>query len=281
MATIVVHGTMTTSAARNARWWWDSWDEHGFLDALSFGMEHVSGGHDVWRVAGRPVSEVPELQTKWNLWNGTRGQVSSHKGHFTWSGANMGAARDAGASQLAAYLNRVADLTDEPIRIVAHSHGCNVVKAASSHRKLSRHVRISRAVFLACPHFAAEGSRGPVFTYQLDPRRFDHILNLYSEEDSVQVGLADAITGPAGSRFADWLPPTAHRIDLDRATAGKYENAEVPTAAHGVLAHTVMHGALVGGLAGMWLGGRHSFQQIVQQASRRLPQAVPANDVGV
>jgi predicted alpha/beta hydrolase family esterase len=32
---------------------------------------------------------------------------------------------------LAAYLNALRSVTDEPIRIVAHSHGCNVVKLAS------------------------------------------------------------------------------------------------------------------------------------------------------
>lgn len=52
----------------------------------------------------------------------------------------MPAVRDAGADQLVHYLNTVSTLTDEPLRIIAYSHGCNLVKSASSHRELSGRV---------------------------------------------------------------------------------------------------------------------------------------------
>lgn len=279
MTTIVVHGTMTVRAATHYSWWWNSWHDGGFLDALSDGMQRITGNHDVWRVNGRNVSEVPELNPEWSFWTGRMGQISQHKGHFIWSGADMGVARDAGAAQLADYLNQISEITGEHIRIVAHSHGCNLVKRASSHRRLSHDVVIDRAVFLACPHFSAPSAGDTAYSYRLAPHRFHSILNLYSLSDTVQVGIADAIAGPPGARFADYLPPTASRIDQDPETDGLYEDYQIATAAEGVQAHTVMHGSLVGGLSGLWLNGEMPFTDIVDRLPMALP-AVPAEDDG-
>jgi hypothetical protein len=267
VATLVIHGTMTLAAAQHSKWWWDSWYDGGFLDALSAGMDRAAHWDDVWTVGGTPVSEIPALNTKRDFW----------RGYFLWSGADMGPARDAGAKQLVDYLNRIADLTDEPLRVVAHSHGCNLVKAASSSRKLRAHIGL--AVFLACPHFVAQGHQGPVFTYRLNPKRFGNILNLYSDRDTVQVGLANKVTGIPGPRFADWLPQEGRRCDEDPAAAHLYEDFCMPTSASGTKAHTVMHGSLVGNLAGMWLNSELSFAQIVEGLGVPLP-AVPADDVG-
>ena len=45
---------------------------------------------------------------------------------FEWSGSHEGTGRGDAAARLAQYLNSIADLTEEPLRIIAHSHGCNV-----------------------------------------------------------------------------------------------------------------------------------------------------------
>lgn len=279
MSTIVVHGTMTLRSAKAYSWWWNSWHQHGFLQSVAEGMKMQAGYSDVWRVNGTHVSEIDELNPSWSFFSGSAGKISQYKGHFIWSGADMGAARDAGAYQLAHYLNAVVALTDEPIRIIAHSHGCNIVKNASSHRKLSEAVYIDRAVFLACPHFFAEAADRLTLTYRLDPHRFGSILNLYSSKDTVQVGFADAITGPPGARFADWSPPTAARYDMDPDTEHLYEDVDFPTEAEGTRAHTVMHGSLVGGLVGMWLNSSGTFNSIVSQFDGPLPP-VSADDDG-
>ncbi len=40
-------------------------------------------------------------------------------------------ARGRVAVSLAAYLNALRSVTEEPVKIVPHNHGCNVVKLAS------------------------------------------------------------------------------------------------------------------------------------------------------
>ena len=154
---------MTWRGAQHYPWWWNSWGDRGFLRGLAEGMTEAGGGHDVWRVGGRPVADWQQLQSR---------KLAQHQGHFRWAGSNMPAVRDAGADQLVDYVNTVSTLTDEPLRIIAHSHGCNLVKSASSHRQLSNGVFIDRAVFLACPHFAAESGGGLSFPYRLGPCRF-------------------------------------------------------------------------------------------------------------
>lgn len=259
MTTVVVHGTMTVRAARNYRWWHASWDSGGFLEALADGMTRASGGHDVWAVRGRPVEEIQGL------------------GFFTWSGAAAGWARDAGVSQLVDYLNTLSGLTDERLCVVAHSHGCNLVKNATSHKKFRG--TIDQVAFLACPHFAAQGHRGAVYTYRLDPRRVGRILNLYTESDDIQTNVAAHFSGPPGARFADWLPPEASRWDTDPAARHLYEDVPVPVNASGQTAHSAMHGSLIGGLVGLWLGSGASFEQVLAGFGGPLP-AVSADDLG-
>ena len=127
-----MHGTLAIGAS----WYQDSWEGNGFLAGLCEGMKEASGWHDAWIINGEPVWEYSDL-----------GDV------YEWNGLAEGIYRGMAAKQLAAYLNIVADLTDEPIRIIAHSHGCNVVKLASSLPELSNNVFIDQAAFLACPHF--------------------------------------------------------------------------------------------------------------------------------
>lgn len=281
MTTLIVHGTKLIAGAQHTSWWYQSWAEGGFLHALAGGMVEADGWHDVWTVHDVPVGDVRALNSKWSFWTGRMGQVSAHEGHFIWSGADMGAARDAGASALALYLNTIRELTDEPIRIVAYSHGCNVVKGASVSRQLKDDVFIEDAVFLACPHFYAESAGQLVLTYRADPARFGRILNLYTEEDTVQVGFADAVTGPGGGRWPDWVPPHAARTDQDPDTEHLYETwcLGVEEGVSGIRAHSVIHGAIAGRIAGLWLNGMKAYADIAGAFGGDIPP-IPEHDDG-
>ena len=280
MATIVVHGTMTLLSAKHARWWWDSWYERGFLDAVRQGMQAYAGRDDLWTVRGQPVSKIEALQMKWSFWKGTMGQAPAHEGHFFWAGTDDYVTREAGAYQLVIYLNHLAEFApEEPLSVIAHSHGCNVVKMASSSAKLSRSIRFKRAVFLACPHFEAAGPQGTFYSYRANPGRFGKILNLSSESDTVQVGFSDTLPGMPGPRLGDYLPPKAHRVDRDPRAASLYDNWNIKTEDHGTAAHTVMHGAAIGKLIGVWIASDMSFREIVDKAGNAL-LPVPRGDVG-
>jgi hypothetical protein len=286
MTTIVIHGTQTHRSAAQGTWWWNSWHERGFLDAVAQGMQGISGHHDVWRINGVPVAQVPELtatKTFWTLSFRPR-SLSQHLGHFLWSGAAMGVAREAGANALVAYLNAIRALTQEPLRVIAHSHGCNVVKLASAARSLSPDVQFESVVFLACPHFftpnAAAGYRVPC---KLAPQRFGRILNLYSQSDGVQVKIASGLSGQViSANLAELQAPTAYRTEQDPDAQHLYENVEVGIArdCDAKQAHTVMHGALLGVPIGAWLESSGTFASVVHtHFGGRLPP-IPASDDG-
>jgi len=283
MTTIIVHGTQTHRSAIAGTWWWNSWHEGGFLDAVAQGMLHASGSHDVWRVNGVPVSQVPELTATKSFWTLSfrPRSLSQHQGYFLWSGAAMGIARDAGSSALVDYLNAIRALTNEPIRIIAHSHGCNVVKMASASRKLASGIHFERVAFLACPHFftpnAVAGYRVP---YKLAPNRFGRILNLYSPSDSVQVDVASHLSGQViSASLAEMQSPTAYRVEQDADAQHLYENVAFPVASDcsGTQAHTVAHGSLLGAVVGAWLGTGATFKELVGPGG--VPP-VPAADDG-
>ena len=219
MVTIVVHGTMTVAPAQHSSWWWQSWGEGGFCAALAEGMHAVNGQEDVWKIAGRLVADYDELHPKASFWTGRMGQFSQYKGYFMWVGGDSYAERDAGALHLARYLNKVREIApQEPIRLVAHSHGCNVVKKMSTQDHLDPGIFVEHAVFLACPHFQTEITEPPeiYFPYRLAPERFGKVLNLYSAGDTVQVGLSETLPSWLMSvNWRQWTPPTARRCDPD------------------------------------------------------------------
>ncbi len=257
MTTIVVHGTKGIDGGPAGTWWHASNAPGGFIHALAGAMTDQTGDHDVWCVAGQPVSRVADLTQRWGHWAGPKGARPLQNGHFAWSGANMSIARTAGADDLAHYLTVLSSLTGEPLRIVAFSHGANVVKAASRSRALGTRVRIERAVFLACPHFVARAPGGDVLAYRLDPERFGAILNLYTNWDTVQVSLSDAITGPASARWMTWVPPEACTQDPDGDAQAVYESLALPAADHmtGMAAHSALRGPIAARVAGYWLSG--------------------------
>lgn len=289
MTTLVIHGTL----ARGASWYANSWKPGGFCHALAESMEHVSGWHDVWRVDGQNIAPT---------------------GKFEWSGLAEGLFRGEGARALVQRLNRLRQQTDEPIRIIAHSHGCNVVKLASTDSELSPNVHIAQAVFLACPHFWEANyeadkptswldkfkfellkQRGRKYRYRAMPQRFGRILNLYSESDLVQVSLAKSLSGTyvpemTGNILGDlkrmistgdvYELPTAERTDSDPLAQALYVNCAVPIAkeCRGITAHSVMHGAAIAKLCGTWLNSDIA-DEAFQGICRRLP-AIPAHDTG-
>jgi hypothetical protein len=267
------------SSAAHAGWWWNSWQSGGFLNALGRGLSDAGGANDVWRVGGRLVSDVPELRAHWSLWTGMAKQLSEKQGHFLWSGADSFADRRAGALLLVRYINKILEIAPrEPIRIVAHSHGCNVVKQASANASLDRRARFPRVVFLGCPHFIGRGPKGPVFHHRLSSARFQQILNLYSVADVVQVKIAGGVAGPFGAEPNDYVPTEAHRTEQDPVAQRIYENWSIRTIDQGTAAHTAMHGVRVGYLTGRWLAGE-TFRNIVNTVrSQFLP--VPHNDFG-
>jgi len=281
MTTIVVHGTM----AMGATWYQSAWEGEGFLAGLNIAMLETSGQQDIWQVNNEHVSNYAAL-----------GKV------YEWSGLPEGLYRGIAAGELARYLNIVASLTDEPIRIIAHSHGCNVVKLASSLPELSPQVMIEQAVFLACPHFYEDQYKqeqlsgldqfdirkvhqgykksGYRFRYALDPQRFGRILNVYCQQDSVQVDLAESFSGgmvPLNGSFLENVMkqltdgilelPRAARQDMDDNARQCYEEQEVfvEPSCSGIHTHSVMHGFIMGMLAGSWLNSGLSVQQLLQE----------------
>lgn len=273
MATLIIHGTVPVKIPFTVKWWWDSWHENGFLHAMAAAMRSVSGHEDVWKVGGTHVARIaaldPQGRIGWksafdpNAWQELvdprryldTGQWLVHQGCFMWSGSDMDSERRRAGLTLARYLNKVHELAPhEPLRLVAHSHGCNVVKIASSCGELHPAVFIARAVFLACPHFMLKRGAQGSYPYRLDPKRFGDIVNAYSPADSVQVDIAQSLPGPPENPDMVMGVFGAQRTEQDPAAKGRYRNFEVPTADHGVAAHGAVHGARMGGLVGAWLG---------------------------
>jgi hypothetical protein len=253
MTTIVVHGTQTHRKPENETWWWNSWHEGGFLYAVKNGMEAVSGRHDLWCVNGVPVAKIRELNVRARFFG--RASWNHENGHFLWGGAPAGWGRDAGGDWLAAYLNALQKLTSEPLRLIAHSHGCNVVKLASASGQLDRRIRIDKAVFLACPHFftpnAATSYQVP---YKFPADRFGRILNVYCPTDSVQLDIASHLSGQfLTASIREMQSPSAFRTEQDEEVQHLYENVELAADCSGVQAHSVMHGSMVGEAIGAWL----------------------------
>ena len=210
---------------------------------------------------------------------------------------------------------RLCEVTAEPLRIIAHSHGCNVVKLASSLRELSSSVYIEKAVFLACPHFsekryAVEEPQnwqdkfdlkkqmpkevGKRFRYKVDPDRIGSILNIYSEKDDVQIDIADTWSGTyapqtggfwenLGEMFSTmdvYERPDAARTDPDPDAALLYQDLEVRVAQDcgGIRAHSLLHGAQVGRFIGRWLNINGTTDDVIRQFGS-IPE-IPSDDVG-
>ena len=274
MATLIIHGTVPVKIPFTVKWWWDSWHEAGFLDAMAKAMHQASGTSqdDIWKVKGVPVARVAALEAQgpsgwqaaldpaaWEKLIDPRRYLDAeqpmiHQGCFMWSGSDMDSERQRAGRALAHYLNRIHRLApDEPIRLVAHSHGCNVVKVASSSDILDPAIFIERAAFLACPHCTIERGGRTLYPYRLDPARFGAILNAYSARDTVQEKLAQDLPGPPEGSDMVMGIFRAHRQEQDPAAKGKYIDLALVTEDKGIKAHSAMHGRQMGALLGGWL----------------------------
>jgi hypothetical protein len=271
MSTLIIHGTFD----RDGEWW--RVPRHGdFMQAVMDGMAAGGRQPDVWLLGGRHVSEYPELRVKdsYGLLLGRKAAPFQQiDGCFRWTGADYhGIGRMQGGEELARYLDALAVLQPgEEINLIAHSHGCNVVKVAT--QLMGRGVRLGTVAFLAGPHFEVATPSKERWVYPLNPSAFPRrggappILNLYDSSDVVQKGLADHLADlglPPGLPKLGFLGfhgtpvVNAHRTDPDPAVAHLYENVMVSQDVgngllSGVKAHGAVHGAAIGRLVGYWM----------------------------
>jgi hypothetical protein len=258
MSTIIIHGTL----ARESPWWLVP-KRGGFLDALAMGMREGDREPDIWRIGGRSVAEVPELYPRgaMHLLTGwTDPPFDQVDGHYRWPGNNAHEERLREGVRLARYLEALARVSpNETIDVVAHSHGCNVVKIATAH--IASHVRLGCAVFLAAPHCEdlVVGKRSQLYPLNAarlagGNRRASPVLNVYSEEDTVQTTIADHAPDFYGAPPGIAPVFDAHRCDRDPRTRSAYDDLELPTRmgreSH---VHGALHGPTVGRLVGYWL----------------------------
>ena len=264
MSVVIVHGTHDSEGT-----WWLETTAGSFAAEVDQGLKMLGVKPAVWRSGDYHVSAFKELRPKgsWGWWSGRKAPPFMNRvGRFCWSGADLhGAGRLVGSAELARYLEVLSYLgPDEMIHVIAHSHGCNVVKQAT--QELSQPVRLGRIVFLACPHFVDVQSGG--FPYQINSSvmaDFDRpVLNLYSPQDTVQTTISELLPDlgmTPGVPKIDILnfPGTpivdAHRSDQDPAAMGLYEELPVTyEGGKGIAAHGAVHNPDVGRFLGYWFG---------------------------
>jgi hypothetical protein len=264
MSVIIVHGTHDPDGH-----WWIETSPGSFAEAIDHGLLEAGNQPAVWRVGDVPVRDFKELRPKGSrnwLWMPKDPPFNNREGRFVWSGLDLhGAGRLVGGKQLARYLETVAALApDEIIHLVAHSHGCNIIKQAT--QELHTPLKLGRIIFLACPHFV--DIQTGAFPYRIDPNVLGHysepILNFYTPQDTVQTTIAQLFPdlGMApGMPAVKWLgfPGTplvrAYRRDQDPDAASLY--AEFPIdyrGGQGTRAHGAVHSHDVGRFIGYWLG---------------------------
>jgi hypothetical protein len=255
MCTIVVHGTH----GRNESWWLLK-RPGGFLDALAQGMRQGGREPDVWMMNDRPLAEFAPPPPPPN------GEPFEHlDGAFRWCGERGHEPRVRDGVRLARYVEALSQVhPSEPINVVAHGHGCNLVKVASHYVRPG--VLLGRAVFLGAPYCEIVVGGGQPFPYRLSPQSLSRdaagaapVLNLYSQEDAVQLDWSDCFPEQnAQNRQYRQAPMTqvhnAHRVDPDPYTRHAYDNVELPTRLNpGPHVHAAMHGPTAGLIAGYWL----------------------------
>lgn len=264
MTIIIVHGTHDPDGM-----WWIETTLGGFAAQIDAGLEAAGLPPQVWRIGNKHVCQFGELRPKGN-WHWLRGRKDppfyNREGRFRWSGADLhGPGRILGGRQLARYLEVVSRLgPDEEIHMIAHSHGCNIVKQASI--ELSATIRLGRIVFLACPHFSAVHGNEPPYRLNKDVlgRYRQPVLNLYSPEDTVQTTIAATMPdlGMApGMPKVDLLGfegtplVKAHRSDQDPFVQDVYEEfALTYSGGRGIAAHGAVHDPKIGRMLGYWIG---------------------------
>jgi hypothetical protein len=267
MSTIVIHGTDAREQA-----WYRVAGNRGFLDGLADGLQTGGRNPDVWTIGGRHVSKCGDTLwpvAGWTFFGGRkRAAFDQLDGLFRWSGANVHGERLDTDQTLVRYLEAVSKLTrNETIDIVAHSHGCNLVKMAT--RSLNGKVPLGHLVFLAAPHLKQTGTKDG-YLYRLNLARLGFakagkarpVLNIYSDDDTVQTTVAAAAPDTWGAppglpklgSFAGTPISDSCRTDPDPEAQAAYENLKLATTiGKSMTVHSALHGYRVAQLVGLWL----------------------------
>ena len=253
MCTIVIHGTQSRDES-----WWIVKRPGGFLDALAQGMRQGGKEADVWMIDERPIADFAPPPSP------PDGEPFEHiDGHFRWSGEFGHEARMRDGKRLARYLESLSQIhPSEPINVIAHGHGCNLVKIATHY--VQPGTLLGRAVFLGAPYCEIVDGDQP-FPYRLSAQSLSRdvagaapVLNVYSQEDVVQVDWTDCFPDQdqPGEDWEHRLTTlyNAHRVDPDPYASYAYDNVELPTRlGAGPHVHLAMHGPTTGLLTGFWL----------------------------
>jgi hypothetical protein len=264
MTVIIVHGTHDQEGT-----WWIETKQGDFAAQVDLGLQEAGAQPQVWRIGDAHVSEFDELQPRGN-WHWLRGRTDppfyNRDGRFRWSGLDLhGPGRRLGGRQLARYLEQLSKLVvEEDVHVIAHSHGCNIVKQATC--ELASPVRLGRVVFLACPHFT--DVHGGELPYRVNKDVLGHyrrpVLNLFSPEDMVQtsiaeimpdLGMAPGMPKIEALGFEGTPLVEAYRSDQDPTSQDVYEEFAVTySGGSGIAAHSAVHTPKIGRFLGYWIG---------------------------
>lgn len=264
MAVIIVHGTHDPEGT-----WWIETTQGGFAAEVDAGLREAGKRPQVWRIRYEHVSQFDELRPKgqWHWLSGRKDPpFYNREGRFKWSGLDLhGPGRRLGGRQFARYLEVFSRLAGaEQIHVIAHSHGCNIVKQATC--ELAVPIRLGRIVFLACPHFT--DVQGGELPYRLNNNVLGPyvkpVLNLYSPQDTVQTTIAatmpDLGMAPGMPKidvlgFEGTPLVKAHRSDQDPSVRDVYEEFSLTHCeGSGIAAHGAVHAPKIGRMLGYWIG---------------------------
>lgn len=135
---------------------------------------------------------------------------------FNWSGGNSRGDRTRAAAELAAFISgRLKE--GEPLNIVAHSHGGNVVKEYTARKDAAR---ISTFVALGTPQRA---------DYSIDRSRVKKYVNVYSNNDSVQTRGGGEHTWPTEWGSAGRTDSAASNVDVSVVDGVKIGHSDLHT----------------------------------------------------
>ncbi|MEK9138108.1 MAG: alpha/beta fold hydrolase, partial [Bacteroidota bacterium] len=247
LLTLIIHGTFANSA--DVTWWRTK-------GQFAHNLEGVV--HDVWKIATGGNRRFPE---------------------FSWSGKNMHKDRVEGGKALAAYIKRVKKAyPNEKISIVAHSHGGNVTWEAL---RLLEPNQVDNVVLIATPQVRIEYDSiysRPWYRWLYASRSSvkkirGTIINMYSEEDSVQSYWADLQDGISSSDIPDnnYFDEIETLRHYSGAGSEHIVNQGIETSVGGQDAHGVLHSGAMGGYVGYRLLGL-SHADAVRKAG--LPQPI-------
>jgi RHS repeat-associated protein len=177
---------------------------------------------------------------------------------FSWSGENSHSARITSGHDLACYIIKIrSKYPKEPINIIAHSHGGNVVWEALRvlyKNKQKRKYRVTNVAFIATPQIKI--TYGSWYTHRWYEYLYasmegmwmiqNKAYNFYSIEDSVQTFGADLIDGIDEKDIPNSSLEWGDSISADRTVNYIRNNFSIGTDVGPKDAHSVLHSANMG-----------------------------------